>query len=236
MPPPELVVFSQPAGTARQEAPPGGGGGKLAYKAFMSHKIAKINAKPPAPRTEAERREEEDDRRRDRELRELLEGRVMIEKLHEAQLSGRERHKHNAEKLARLGMKVKTKLKMPANAYFASVRNRAEKVRREVQDAKDRGVLSPAMKRSIEVAHLGKPSDDPRRRHRRADRGPDAGPGRFKDGVLHISKSHIDRVSRAASSGASSRIGKKQQQPKSGKKPKAKPKPKPKPKPKGSRR
>ncbi|KAJ2775361.1 hypothetical protein IWQ57_000460 [Coemansia nantahalensis] len=197
---PEVVVFSEPKAAQAK-----GGSDKFAYKAFMSSRITKINAARPKEKTVEERKEEAEDRRHDRELKELLEGKVMIEKLHESQLDGRERHKHNAAKLAALGMKVKTKLKMPANMYYASQRNRAEKAKKEIQDAKDRGVLNAAMKRDIEAAHMGKPAPA-RHRHKRGDGGPNAGPGRFKDGVLHVSKSHINRV--AAQARQPARIGK----------------------------
>ncbi|KAJ2713807.1 hypothetical protein H4R19_002069 [Coemansia spiralis] len=197
---PQVIVFDEP----KAAAPPKGSS-KFAYNSFLSSKISKINRAPPKPKTDQERKEEEEDRRHDRELKELLEGKVMIEKLHESQLDGKARHKHNAAKLAELGMKVKTKLKMPANMYYASQRNRAEKAKKEIQDAKDRGVLNAAMKRDIESAHLGK-AKPTRYKHKRGDGGPNSGPGRFKDGVLHVSKSHIERV--AAQGRQSARVGK----------------------------
>ncbi|KAJ1731118.1 hypothetical protein LPJ61_002688 [Coemansia biformis] len=203
-PAPEVIVFGQPAATKPSGST--SSSSKFAYKSFMSSKISKIGATPPKPKTEKERKEEEDDLRHDRELKELLEGKMMIEKLHEAQLTGKDRHKHNTEKLAKLGMKVKTKLKMPADMYFASQRNRTVKANKEIKDAKDRGILTAAMKRGIETVHLGKPVDTNKHRHRHADKGPNAGPGKFKDGVLHISKSHINRVT--SKPGATARVGK----------------------------
>ncbi|PIA17168.1 hypothetical protein COEREDRAFT_86555 [Coemansia reversa NRRL 1564] len=197
---PEVVVFDQPSSTLQKQ-----GSSKFAYKAFMSSKISKIDAKPPKPKTEEERKEDEQNKQHDIELKELLEGKVMIEKLHESQLSGKDRHKHNTEKLARLGMKVKSKGRIPTDIYFASQRNRGTRAKRAIQDAKDRGVLNDSMKRELELVHFGKTSDN-KRKSRSNDRGPNAGPGKFKDGVLHISKSHIDRIN--GSSKPSSRVNK----------------------------
>ncbi|KAJ1954314.1 hypothetical protein GGI12_005817, partial [Dipsacomyces acuminosporus] len=171
----------------------------------MSSKISKINAKPPKPKTAKELKEEEEEKQNDKELKELLEGKLMIEKLHESQLTGQERHKYNTQKLAKLGMKVKHKEKFPANMYFAVERNRNERVKRDIKDAKDRGILNASMKREIEVLHKGKLSSDDSNKKRKGDRGLKIGSGRYKDGVLHISKSHIDRVSGSGPS----KVGKK---------------------------
>ncbi|KAJ2309270.1 hypothetical protein H4S01_002695, partial [Coemansia sp. RSA 2610] len=199
---PEVVVFQQPGLAPRPQ------NDKFEYKAFMSSKVTKIDAKRPKPKTKAEQKEEDENRQHDRQLKELLEGKLMIEKLHESQLTGKERHKHNTEKLKRLGMKVKTKEKMPADMYFAVQRNRAERTKKAVQDAQDRGVLTAAVKRELEATYMGKQmaGDSGKKRFKSDSRGlPNAGPGKFKDGVLHISKSHIDRVSGAKHS---ARVGK----------------------------
>ncbi|KAJ2805219.1 hypothetical protein H4R20_002178 [Coemansia guatemalensis] len=198
---PEVVVFDQPGANIQKQQ----GTSKFAYKAFMSSKISKINAKPPKPKTEEELKEDEQNKQHDLELKSLLEGKVMIEKLHESQLSGKDRHKHNTEKLARLGMKVKSKGRIPTDIYYASQRNRNTRAKKAIQDAKDRGVLNDSVKREIEVSHFGKASGS-KRKPRLTDRGPNAGPGKFKDGVLHISKGHIDRVN--GSSSATSRVNK----------------------------
>ncbi|KAI8324402.1 hypothetical protein GQ54DRAFT_327501 [Martensiomyces pterosporus] len=201
---PEVVVFDGGSSAANKPSTT-----KFEYKSFMSSKISKINAKPPKPKTQKELKEEEEDKRNDRELKELLEGKVMIERLHESQLTGQERHKYNTQKLAKLGMKVKTKEKMPANMYFAVQRNRDERAKKSIQDAKDRGILNASMKRELELLHTGKTSDDNSKRKPRGDRGLKIGgdrglkigSGRFKDGVLHISKSHIARVNGSSSGG-----------------------------------
>ncbi|KAJ1841866.1 hypothetical protein LPJ70_004055, partial [Coemansia sp. RSA 2708] len=151
---------------------------------FMSSKVTKIDAKRPKPKTKAEQKEEDENRQHDRQLKELLEGKLMIEKLHESQLTGKERHKHNTEKLKRLGMKVKTKEKMPADMYFAVQRNRAERTKKAVQDAQDRGVLTAAVKRELEATYMGKQAagDSGKKRFKSDSRGlPNAGPGKFKD-------------------------------------------------------
>ncbi|KAJ1948339.1 hypothetical protein FBU59_001643 [Linderina macrospora] len=127
----------------------------------------------------------------------------MIEKLHESQLSGKDRLKHNTQKLAKLGMKVKTKEKMPANRWFMVERNRKERARKSIEDAKNRGILNASMKRELEVLHTGKASESGRPKNR--DRGLKIGSGRFKDGVLHISQSHIDKIN----GGTAARVAKK---------------------------
>ncbi|KAJ2705986.1 hypothetical protein FB645_001963 [Coemansia sp. IMI 203386] len=199
---PEVVVFD---GSMLSKKP---AGTKADYKKFMSSKVSKINAKP-VKKTKEEKKEDDESRQHDRELKELLEGRMMIEKLHESQLTGKDRHNYNTQKLAKLGMKVKTKANLPANQFFNAVRNKEKRTAVELQDAKDRGVLNAAMKRDIEMKHMGKSSDSGDRRKpkiRMGDRGLKIGSGRYKDGVLHISQSHIDRVSGAGKTQA--RIGK----------------------------
>ncbi|KAJ2222528.1 hypothetical protein EV180_004295 [Coemansia sp. RSA 518] len=196
---PEVVVFDQSRTTPMSQT------NKLEYKAFMSSKISKINAKPK-PRTKAEVKEDKEDKLHDRNLKALLEGKLMIEQLHESQLSGKERHKHNTEKLKRLGMKIKTKDKMPADMFFATQRNREERAQRAIKDAQDRGVLNAAVRRELERKHTGKTANEGNeKRFKSKERGPNSGPGKFKDGVLHISKGHIDRISGAKASG---RVGK----------------------------
>ncbi|KAJ1662066.1 hypothetical protein IW140_005705 [Coemansia sp. RSA 1813] len=187
---PEVMVFKDTT-QAKSTA------SKHEYKSFMTSKISKLN-NPPAPLTKKERKEEQQDKKNDKELQDLLEGKLMIEKLHESQLTGRERHKYNTQKLAKLGMKVKSKEKMPADMYFAVQRNRQAKADKHIKDAKDRGVLNASMKRELEIMYTGKASAPKDSRPRKdTDRGLRIGSGKFKDGVLHISKNHIDRVSGA---------------------------------------
>ncbi|KAJ1798462.1 hypothetical protein LPJ59_002489 [Coemansia sp. RSA 2399] len=188
---PEVVVFND---TTRLKST----ATKHEYKAFMATKISKLNNPPVI--TKEEQQEEQQDKKHDKELQALLEGRMMIEKLHESQLSGSERHKYNTQKLAKLGMKVKSKEKMPADMFFAVQRNRQAKADKHIKDAKDRGILNASMKRDIEIMYTGKEGaskKDARRPRKDTDRGLRIGVGKFKDGVLHVSKNHIDRVSGA---------------------------------------
>ncbi|KAJ1719118.1 hypothetical protein LPJ53_006057 [Coemansia erecta] len=203
---PEVVVFDGSSLSATSQRP------KFEFKNFMSSKISKIDAKPAEQQSKADKKEDEESRQHDRELKELLEGRVMIEKLHESQLYGKDRHAHNTQKLARLGMKVKTKDNLPVNQYISTQRNREKKAAGMLQDAKDRGILNATLKREIEMKHLKKPGSSSggngggkggargRPAHRSGDRGPKIGTGKFKDGILHISKSHIDRVNNSGKS------------------------------------
>ncbi|KAJ1644519.1 hypothetical protein J3B02_000231 [Coemansia erecta] len=199
---PEVVVFDSSA-LSKKPA-----GTKADYKKFMSSKISKINAKP-AKMSKEEKKEDDESREHDRELKELLEGKLMIEKLHESQLSGKDRHSHNTKKLVKLGMKIKSKANLPANQFFNTLKNQQKRTAQELQDAKDRGILNAAMKRDIEMRHMGKTSDSNDRRKpkiKMGDRGLRIGSGKYKDGVLHISQSHIDRVSGAGKT--QGRIGK----------------------------
>ncbi|KAJ2911196.1 hypothetical protein GGI21_000110 [Coemansia aciculifera] len=199
---PEVVVFDGGA-LARNPTDT-----KFAYKSFMSSKISKINAKPPAPKSLKEQKEDEEGRDNDRQLAELLEGKTMIDKLHESQMTGKERHKHNTQKLAKLGMKVKHKEKMPTDMFYNSERARAGRAAKAIKDVRERGLLSATVKRDIELQHMGKTSEKKRER-RPVDRGLMANTGRMKDGMLHISKKHIERVNGAAAGGSgSSRVAK----------------------------
>ncbi|KAJ2786040.1 hypothetical protein GGI15_001707 [Coemansia interrupta] len=205
---PEVVVFDGSSLSATSQRP------KAEFKNFMSSKISKIDAKPSdqQPQSKADKKEDQESRQHDLELKELLEGRLMIEKLHESQLYGKDRHTHNTQKLAKLGMKVKTKDNLPVNQYISAQRNREKKAAGLLQDAKDRGILNTTLKREIEMKHLGKSGTGSkggakgRPAHRAGDRGPKIGSGKFKDGILHISRSHIDRVNNSGKS--QSRVGK----------------------------
>ncbi|KAJ1824161.1 hypothetical protein GGH91_000753 [Coemansia sp. RSA 2671] len=197
---PEVVVFDGGAVTRNPTD------NKFAYKSFMSSKVSKINAKPPAPKSVKEQKEDEEGRHHDRQLAELLEGKTMIEKLHESQLTGKERHKNNTQKLVNLGMKIKRKEKMPTDMFYNSEKARAGRASKAIQDVRDRGLLSAQVKRDIELLHMGKTTEKKRER-RPIDRGLMANTGRMKDGMLHISKKHIDRVNGTAANG-SSRVSK----------------------------
>ncbi|KAJ1988775.1 hypothetical protein GGI25_005135 [Coemansia spiralis] len=188
---PEVVVFNDAQRSASTAS-------KHEYKSFMSSKISKLNTSQK-PLTTQEQSEDRLDKKHDKEIQDLLEGRLLIEKLHESQLTGRERHKHNAKKLANLGMKVKSKEKMPADMFFAVQRSRQSKADKHIKDAKDRGILSKSMKRELEIVYTGKAAKPKDTRPRKdTDRGLRIGVGRYKDGVLHVSKSHIERVSGAS--------------------------------------
>ncbi|KAJ2463962.1 hypothetical protein EV174_006877, partial [Coemansia sp. RSA 2320] len=73
-----------------------------------------------------------------------------------------------------------------------------------IKDVRDRGLLSASVKRDIERQHMGKTTDKKRER-RPADRGLMINTGRLKDGMLHISQRHIDRVNGAS---GPARVGK----------------------------
>ncbi|KAJ2756907.1 hypothetical protein GGI19_000495 [Coemansia pectinata] len=193
---PEVVVFDGGSTATRNPTD-----NKFAYKSFMSAKVSKINAKPPPPKSEKEQKEDEEGRQHDRQLAELLEGRSMIDKLHESQLSGKERHKNNTQKLAKLGMKIKHKEKMPTDMFFNSEKARAGRAAKALQDVTERGLLTATVKRDIEMLHMGKTSEKKRER-KPVDRGLMANTGRLKDGMLHISKKHIDRVNGTAAGGS----------------------------------
>ncbi|KAJ2837079.1 hypothetical protein FBU31_001218 [Coemansia sp. 'formosensis'] len=197
---PEVVVFDGGAVTRNPTD------NKFAYKSFMSAKVSKINAKPPPPKNLKEQKEDEEGRQNDRQLAELLEGKTMIDKLHESQLTGKERHKSNTQKLAKLGMKIKHKEKMPTDMFFHSEKARAGRAAKAIQDVRDRGLLSATVKRDIEMLHMGKTTEKKRER-RPVDRGLMANTGRLKDGMLHISKKHIDRIN-GSGAGSSSRVSK----------------------------
>ncbi|ORX66742.1 hypothetical protein DL89DRAFT_269778 [Linderina pennispora] len=195
---PEVVVFDA-SGLAPKPA-----ASKLEYKSFMSSKIAKLTASASAaanPKSTKELKQEAEDRANDRELKALLEGKVMIEQLHESQLSGKDRLKYNAQKLERLGMKKKTKEKMPANRWFMVDENRKMRAKKSIEDAKNRGILNHSMKRELEVLHTGRASEG---KQRKRERGPRLDGGRVRDGVLHVAQSQIDRIN----GGAATRIAK----------------------------
>lgn len=195
--PPEVIVFD---GTSLDR--PKCRDTKFAYKSFMSSKISKLDRQPTAPKSLQEQKDEALQRENDRQLQELLEGHHMVERLNESQLSGKERHKYQKEKLARLGMKAKQKEKMPADMYFNTERARQKRADKAIKDAKDRGILNNAMKRGLERTYKVKQP----KAAKKVDRGLQIdAPGKYVDGgMLMVSKRHIAKVN---GSGAGKTVG-----------------------------
>ncbi|KAL7746407.1 Pre-mRNA-splicing factor ATP-dependent RNA helicase PRP16 [Sorochytrium milnesiophthora] len=217
-PAPQVVVYD---GSTSSKPP--SSFARADFKAFMSAKISKLHREDDElingrrkPKTKEET-EEAENVKRDRELDDLLKTSQLIEQYASEQLYGRDRQTYQLQKLAQLGAKGAGTQKMPQkhrigmavaaqkrNAkaleqakelglYHASIKSRYnaadELVRNATSKSKASSIIdmSGLLKKKVQVGVS-----------KRADRGLKTSAGKFKNGILHISKDDIRRAEAAS--------------------------------------
>ncbi|OLY82911.1 hypothetical protein AYI68_g2960 [Smittium mucronatum] len=163
------------------------GNTKQEYKTFMSSKIENVvkpkheNAKKP------ESKEEDEDKKKDLELKELLSTSRIIEELSNSAVAGKDRLNYMNKKMIQLGLDKQKKIKIPRDQFYIAQGNRLKKADREITQNRDRGILTNSVKRQIEekysISELGK------KKHKKA--GVNLDKGRFRNGTLFVSKAAI---------------------------------------------
>ncbi|KAI9183596.1 hypothetical protein H9P43_004514 [Blastocladiella emersonii ATCC 22665] len=216
-PAPQVVVFEDPT---KAKA----GGNLYEFKKFMSSKVATVTktAPPPPPLTSEEAVEEAELNMQDRELDDLIKTSKLIEEFAADELVGRDRRKYQMYKLEELGMKGK-KAKMPEKERHQIRTRDATLERKALSRIEELGLDTRAVKNGlttaralarnvsdkkatsfdkvISFAEFGKkkaPSNKPVKKRDRGIKG--AAVGRFKDGMLTLSKRDIERVQSSSAS------------------------------------
>ncbi|RUP49962.1 hypothetical protein BC936DRAFT_140854 [Jimgerdemannia flammicorona] len=184
---PEIVVFD---GSSLKK--PVAGNSKVEYKAFMSSKVSKLEPPPPPPpKSVKEMEEEEKNLQNDRELQELLKTSKLLEEYQVEEMSGKERRKFTEQKLVALGVKASKGLKVPTIISLGMQQKRKEREAKELEEAKHLGLYHHTQKH---LYPTGSASAKPDGGKFRRDRGLGMGIGKFKEGVLTLSKQDIARV------------------------------------------
>ncbi|KAI8580733.1 hypothetical protein K450DRAFT_235699 [Umbelopsis ramanniana AG] len=181
---PEVVVFAEAVKKTIT------GSSKADYRAFMSSKVAKMEAPPPPPpKSVKEMEEEEENLAHDRELKELLATSKLLEEYEMEEMSGKERRKFNMNKLESLGVKKSKPEQRPIAMRLGMEKKQKERDEKKLQHAKNIGMYDKSMK------HLYAAASKPKERKRR-DRGIDSGIGKMQGSTLTLSKTEIKRVNR----------------------------------------
>ncbi|KAJ2959372.1 hypothetical protein NQZ79_g5151 [Umbelopsis isabellina] len=189
---PQVVVFSD--STSKKTVT---GTSKAEYKAFMSSKVSKMEAPPPPPpKSVKELEEEEENQAHDRELKELLATSKLLEEYVSPcmykeleEMTGKERRRHNMNKLETLGVKKSKALKMPIQMRLGMDQKQKEREQKKLQEAKDIGLYDKSLKHLYAAAV--KPKDNKPR-----DKGITSGIGKMRGSTLTLSKNEIKRVER----------------------------------------
>ncbi|KAM3586997.1 hypothetical protein VKS41_002044 [Umbelopsis sp. WA50703] len=182
---PEVVVFSD--STTKKTVT---GTSKAEYKAFMSSKVSKMEAPPPPPpKSVKELEEEEENLAHDRELKELLATSKLLEEYELEEMTGKERRRHNMNKLETLGVKKSKAPKMPIQMRLGMDQKHKEREQKKLQEAKDIGLYDKSLK------HLYAAAVKPKEKKSR-DKGITSGIGKMRGSTLTLSKNEIKRVER----------------------------------------
>ncbi|KAJ1671739.1 hypothetical protein EV182_007473, partial [Spiromyces aspiralis] len=137
------------------------------------------------------KRQESEDDVLDRQVSMLMANSAsLIENVSASQLTGKDRKKHNLERLTKLGLKAPKAEHAPRNIRYEKEKYRQSLAKKQLQDAKDRGVLTDTVKKEIQNGILGK--KQPKQKQR--VRGLKETIGRYRDGTLTISQKDIERI------------------------------------------
>ncbi|KAI8921971.1 hypothetical protein DFJ77DRAFT_5767 [Powellomyces hirtus] len=191
---PQVVVFQDatrnpttPVGTSYER------------RSFMSSDIKKLAVGPDGGKklSKKEATQEVQDQQHDRDLAELIRASKLVEQYTAAQLTGNDRRKYMASKVAELGGHV-PKTKTPRAIQMGMDVKERERGAKRLQDAKDLGIYHSSLKTQIMGAQgqkdLEAKTSRIKERVKHRSRGIDGGFGSFKNGTLHIGKEDFARV------------------------------------------
>lgn len=105
------------------------------------------------------------------------------------EMTGKERRKHNMNKLETLGVKKSKAIQMPIQMRLGMDKKQKERDQKKLQEAKDIGIYDKSLKHLYAAATKEK-DRKPR------DRGIGSGIGKMKGSTLVLSKTEIKRVER----------------------------------------
>ena len=155
------------------------------YKQFMTSKVAEPTKKKQNRESDAE---EEDDERNDKELMDILKTANLIEQYRASELTGKDRIKYQQKKLVELGGKKPKAVYAPQQVRLGMRQKAIERTNKKVQVAKDMGLYHSSLKTQI----MGHEAVVKNKKKKRSHSSLDKSIGKFKNGVMHISKSHLE--------------------------------------------
>ncbi|KAI8069433.1 hypothetical protein BC940DRAFT_297732 [Gongronella butleri] len=187
---PQVVVFDGSALTARPVVE-----SKAAKKAFLAGK-ANIEDIPANDNNAALDDEEGSDNeneniRKDKELKDLLATSRLLEEYQVDEMSGKERRKHMMGKMEQLGMKAAKQEKRPLEMRLGMMSKDKERQQKKLQEAKDVGLYDKSLR------HLYVKT---KKKERQRDPGVTGGVGKMKGATLTISKHELSRLTKSSSS------------------------------------
>ncbi|KAJ3005366.1 hypothetical protein HKX48_000727, partial [Thoreauomyces humboldtii] len=201
----KVVVFQD--ATSRSAA----AGSKNDWRAFMSSDIRKVSGEKPVQHlTKKEAEQEAEDKKHDRDLADLIKTSKLIEDHMASELTGNERRKHMAARVAELGGRT-AKTRTPRAIQMGMDVKERERAARRLQDAKDLGVYHSSLKTQIMGEQgqkdLEQKTSRIKDRVKHRSRGIDGGFGSFRNGTLHVGKEDFERVEKQGKRAGGSVVG-----------------------------
>ncbi|KXS14085.1 hypothetical protein M427DRAFT_354448 [Gonapodya prolifera JEL478] len=210
-PGPIVVVASDPSARPRVSD----GRSKADWKAFMSSKVSNLTASgqpPRKPESKADAAEDEEARRDDRELADLLKESGLIEEITTSSLPARDRRRHIMSRAASLGL-APEKSQQPLQVRLGIVRARHSRALSNLESARDQGVYASHLKgqlaRGVGLGQSGggsgvaelKEKKRERKVGRKEKEWATGGVGRVSGAVLRVTKEEMKRVEGSGGSG-----------------------------------
>ncbi|PVU98297.1 hypothetical protein BB559_001691 [Furculomyces boomerangus] len=91
-----------------------------------------------------------------------------------------------------MGLDKLSKTRTPRDAFYGIQNKKEKRAKKEIEEMRNRGVLTSSVKREIEEKHIKKLVEY-KKKSKVKDRGLIVGSAKFKDGVLHVSKKQIEK-------------------------------------------
>ncbi|KAI8388525.1 uncharacterized protein BYT42DRAFT_631526 [Radiomyces spectabilis] len=182
---PKVVVFDGSSLKKRPEFE-----SRKEKKAFLSGKILQTDSSSTEDQSKMSAKEvaeEEENKRNDQELKDLLATSKLLEEYQIEEMSGKERRKHMMNKLETLGAKPAANIRIPLAIHLGMEAKKKERLQQKMQEAKDTGLYDKSLKHLYVKTKAKKRDRNP---------GITNGIGRMKGATLQLSKEEITRVAR----------------------------------------
>ncbi|KAJ3125414.1 hypothetical protein HK098_000302 [Nowakowskiella sp. JEL0407] len=194
---PEVVVFSE--GPKVEDLM----FSKREKRRFMSSKLKDmLDTKKPV--SSKEKAQDDEDDKHDRELMDLLKVTKLVEQFTADDLTGNDRRNYMKRKVQELGGKAPKAPKASLSMAIGLRKAELERGKKRLQEAKDLGNYHSSLKHKFRDALSKQEKDDSRKKFKRSQRDrvdlvDSGGIGKFKGGVLRVSKKDIKTMDTRAS-------------------------------------
>ncbi|KAJ1555435.1 hypothetical protein HK096_010301 [Nowakowskiella sp. JEL0078] len=183
---------------------------KREKRAFMSSKLTEqLETKKPVSTKEIA--EDEEDIKNNRELMDILKMSKLVEQFTADDLTGKARRNYIQQKITELGGKPAKPQKASLSMAIGLQRVAKERNQKRIQEAKDLGMYHSSLKHHYEDIDKRNEKETSRKAFRRSQKDrvdivDGGGIGKFKNGVLRISKKDIAGMTPKKHGGASKRL------------------------------